>query len=1149
MVYSTSVRQTRHLRHLRWVGLMLLSVIGLGLMQAPLVLAQNGQTDVNPGSEPHLTPSLIESKIKEVEASRTLEPETIPRLVEQYRSVLSRLEETRVHQAQKQHFQESINQAPEETARLRAEIAELAARAPPSLPDTISLEEIEHRLTRELADIAALESRVAELSNIIEDNRREPSRARQRIVEANQALESINAELNASSTTARSSLEQQARRWALEARRDMLRAELLMLDQQLLSAPARAELNLTRRDLAERQLARARILRALLENGANRLRSLEAERVKSEIAEVESGLGDAHPLERELADENAQLSLALSELTARLGQLDRSVQSIDERRLRIEEDFRSARQRLEATGLSRALGQTLINQFRQLPDSRAARSQANEVARRIGETNLNLIRYRDQLRMEKRIAARMENAVDELPAEEQTDLRRRLGEQWTRQEDLLRRLISLEENHLRGLNELEDSTRSLHRIAEEYRKFLSQRLLWVRSVVPLTQQSFGNFPLAVTWLVAAENWQPVPGMLWHELQGSPLLWIGLPLVALLLWQGPMLRRQLRATAEPLRRVSQDRFIYTLKALGLTLLIALPGPLLLLLLGMGLAHSLRVTPFSEAIGGALVAIGGALYYLQAFYVLCLPGGLADRHFRWSSQIIARLRAHFAAASLILPALGVVTGATLLHPDANISGTLGRLALVALIAALAVLTVRLTNPWRGVFSGYLTHHPKSWFNRLRWLWFPVLIAVPIVLVLLALLGYVYTAAVLFRSLINELWLILSLIVLHQLIVRWLLVTRRSLALRVALEQKRQDAAADSGGDNLISAAENVDLAALDEQTRRLINSLIVIAGTIGLWLIWSDVLPALSLLDSVTLWYYSGHIDGLPGEIPVTVADLTLLLFIVTGAAIAAKNLPALLEIILLRHSQITPGARYTIITLTSYSITTFAVLLVFGTLGLTWSQLQWLVAALGVGIGFGLQEIVANFISGLIILFERPIRVGDVVTVGDTTGTVTRIQIRATTIRNWDRQELLVPNKEFITARLLNWSLTDTLNRMTMVVGVKHGTDTGKALALMAEAAAENPRVLEDPAPVVTFEAFGEHSLTLVLRYFLGVLDCRLSVSSELHQAIDEKFRAAGICIAYPQRDLHLHAAQPIPVASSAGRTGRFSLRRSGAAGR
>jgi potassium efflux system protein len=210
--------------------------------------------------------------------------------------------------------------------------------------------------------------------------------------------------------------------------------------------------------------------------------------------------------------------------------------------------------------------------------------------------------------------------------------------------------------------------------------------------------------------------------------------------------------------------------------------------------------------------------------------------------------------------------------------------------------------------------------------------------------------------------------------------------------------------------------------------------------------------------------------------------------------------------------------------------------VFTTFGFSWSQVQWLVAALGVGIGFGLQEIVANFISGLIILLERPVRVGDIVTIGDTTGVVSRIRIRATTIRNWDKQELLVPNKEFITGRLLNWSLSDQLNRVIVNVGVAYGSDVKKALSLLTAAASENPRVVPDPPPFVTFDGFGDNSLNLILRCYLESLDYRLSVASELRQAINDKFAAANISIAFPQRDVHLDTSGPLEV-RIAGRDG------------
>ncbi|MFW6259054.1 MAG: mechanosensitive ion channel domain-containing protein, partial [Halochromatium sp.] len=210
--------------------------------------------------------------------------------------------------------------------------------------------------------------------------------------------------------------------------------------------------------------------------------------------------------------------------------------------------------------------------------------------------------------------------------------------------------------------------------------------------------------------------------------------------------------------------------------------------------------------------------------------------------------------------------------------------------------------------------------------------------------------------------------------------------------------------------------------------------------GLWIIWSDVIPALQVFDQVTLWRHTLMVSGEEQIEPVTLADLGLALAFGVATFVLAKQLPALLEMTLLHHMRMAAGSRYTVITLTNYTIITLGLLLVFGTLGVQWSKLQWLVAALGVGIGFGLQEIVANFISGLIILFERPVRVGDIVTVGDTDGVVTKIQIRATTIRNWDRKELLVPNKEFVTGRLLNWSLSDQMTRVVVVVGVAYGSD-------------------------------------------------------------------------------------------------------------
>jgi potassium efflux system protein len=263
--------------------------------------------------------------------------------------------------------------------------------------------------------------------------------------------------------------------------------------------------------------------------------------------------------------------------------------------------------------------------------------------------------------------------------------------------------------------------------------------------------------------------------------------------------------------------------------------------------------------------------------------------------------------------------------------------------------------------------------------------------------------------------------------------------------------------------------------------------------------------------------------------VTLADLGLALVYLVGIVVLAKRLPAMLEIILAERLRMTSSGRYTVTTLTTYVIVAIGLVLALDRVGAQWSQLQWLVAALGVGIGFGLQEIVANFVSGLIILFERPVRVGDVITVDGTDGVVTKIRIRATTIRGYDRKELLVPNKELITGRLLNWSLSDSVTRILILVGVDYDTDVDKAHALMLEAAEENARVLATPKPAANLEGFGDNALTLSLRAYIEDIEHRVAITSELNMAINRKFREAGIVIAYPQRDLHLDTGGPLRV--------------------
>ena len=204
-----------------------------------------------------------------------------------------------------------------------------------------------------------------------------------------------------------------------------------------------------------------------------------------------------------------------------------------------------------------------------------------------------------------------------------------------------------------------------------------------------------------------------------------------------------------------------------------------------------------------------------------------------------------------------------------------------------------------------------------------------------------------------------------------------------------------------------------------------------------------------------------------------------------------------------------GARDAMVTITGYIMFLIAALAGMSAAGFDFSNIAIIAGALSVGIGFGLQNIVNNFVSGLILLFERPVRKGDWIAVGGTEGVVTDIQIRSTRIQTFDRSDVIVPNSELISNQVTNWVLSNRSGRAIVPVGVAYGTDTGKVRDILMAIAEENENVLKTgrfPAPTVLFREFGDSSLNFELRVFLRDVDNRLSVISELNFAIDKSFR-------------------------------------------
>jgi len=328
--------------------------------------------------------------------------------------------------------------------------------------------------------------------------------------------------------------------------------------------------------------------------------------------------------------------------------------------------------------------------------------------------------------------------------------------------------------------------------------------------------------------------------------------------------------------------------------------------------------------------------------------------------------------------------------------------------------------------------------------------------------------------------------------------------------------------------------------------------------GIWGIWMPTVPALSALDKITLWETSRQpvaeesatkdendntasnpiTDATsalssPGGLPtsdgrVSLQDLAAAFITLLLTYVAARNIPGLLELTVFRRLKLAPGSSFAFTTTIRYLIVVTGVVIAFGMIDITWGKVQWIAAAITLGIGFGLQEIFANFVAGLIILFERPIRLGDVATVGDVSGKISQICIRATTIRQFNSRELIVPNKEFITGKLVNWTLSDSILRFEIVVGIAYGSDTKKATEILLKVAQDNPKILKEPAPDVLFDDFGDSALIFPLRAHVGHIDDLLPARNEIRYAIDDAFREADIEIAFPQTDIHIRSGSATP---------------------
>ncbi|MDZ7659428.1 mechanosensitive ion channel family protein [Fodinibius sp.] len=291
--------------------------------------------------------------------------------------------------------------------------------------------------------------------------------------------------------------------------------------------------------------------------------------------------------------------------------------------------------------------------------------------------------------------------------------------------------------------------------------------------------------------------------------------------------------------------------------------------------------------------------------------------------------------------------------------------------------------------------------------------------------------------------------------------------------------------------------------------------------GVAMTWEEIFSYLQEVLNFKLFTIS--------EAPVTVASILIFLLLITVFVLFGIWIRRMLSRRIFKRFKIDAGTSYTLSRITQYLIISIGVLISFNFVGINLSSLTVIFGLLSVGIGFGLQNITSNFISGLIILFERPISVGDRVVVSDIEGDITEINIRATMVRTVNNILIIVPNSEFVSKDVINYSHGDPTYRLDIDVGVAYGSDLDTVLKALQEVADQNKSVMQTPQSEVHLIEFGDSSWNMQLRAWIPDVKHYPRIRNELNQAIVRTFRKYEVEIPFPQRDLHVRSSVKLPV--------------------
>ena len=1117
---------------------------------------------------------LDESQLKAVNASLTV--------------VESNIRRATTTQKQTQEIEQLIGTAEQRAQAQRKAVTQLAETANDEVAKSANLETVERETKEQLSQAQKeLDAVQATISS-----RRESTKTRpQTIAELRKQLRDLEEKLSANSSTNENVIVTEAKQLELRSTWQCIAAEIdrLSAEARLADAEEKVGMLAAKNDYSAAKVKR---LKDRLETVQSRLEEQRRIETIQSGDQAQADVMSVPDVLKNFAEKNAEIAKQakslLQPLTEAQSKLKAETRALDQ----LQKQFKSTQNRVQAVGLTTSVGSYLRTKKSEIPHEGWLKpilvDRLSDIEKYQSDL-FDLVEAEQSLISEEVVNQILANAnADQLSSSERERLVNQTEKLITRRRELLSQAIKNHSDYLSTLEDLKNTEKELSELTTRFHEYISERILWIRSNSFL----FSNleFDELNADLIKGSNWFVTGQNLVRDIKENLSLYLATTFAFLVLFYYRIRMRHAIVTLSRITtRGTNTAFLPTIKTALLTVGVALPFPLLLGVVGWRMSNVSGGTNITVATGWALSS--AAWFYFSCEFVrqVCRKDGLAASHFGWAESSLAKLKRELAWYIPVGTFFSFVCSLVYLVNLTELSDTIERVCFILGIGSLTLFLFRVFHPDNGVFREQVAKYPKSSLVQSRKTLFWLMLAFPLSLIAMIVVGYYYSAVEVLNRLYLTIIAVVVLEILRSLVLKFVQLSRRKARIaqsraRLAALSPQTDTESGSPNNELdriadletYLASENEAMDEDFERSRKLVSSAVAAAWVIAALLIWSDVFPALKGLDRYVFWTttvdkvvedsrpaYSWQIPtlGVPKtkaseppsdatvedtkqensddgnatsvaarsnvtqiQQPVTLRHFLIACFILVVSIFAVKNVPAFIELVFLKHSALEQSLRYAVKAISGYVILMAGVILAGRAMSIGWSQIQWLVTALTFGLAFGLQEIFANFIAGIILLLERPIRIGDIVQVDDVSGVVTRIRIRATTIRNFDRKELVIPNKDFITGRLLNWTLADKTLRQTIRVGVAYGSDVRKAKEIIRQICENHPSVLTDPAPIIAFEEFADSSLTITARVYLKEFEIWFTTLDEINLAIDDAFKQAGIEIAFPQRDLHIKSA-------------------------